>query len=112
MTKQNDKSLQIQEIIGLKQTHFADLIRAAQLIFDPGGGVSGRNVEVDWQELGIPVGVEENLRAMGERYRYSSPHVPVETIWEQLTPESRSWFLENKDDLWQIEEAFPALDED
>ena len=112
MTNENEESLQIQEISGLKPTHFADLIRAAQLIFDPGGGVSGRNVEVDWQELGIPVDVEENLRAIGERYRYSSPHVPVETIWEQLTPESRSWFLENKDDLWQVEEAFPALDED
>lgn len=112
MTQENDESLQIQEISGLKSTHFADLIRAAQLIFDPGGGVSGRNVEVDWQELGIPVGVEENLKSLGKQYQDSSPHVPIETIWDKLTLESRSWFLENKNELWQIEEAFPALDED
>lgn len=112
MTQENDESLQLQEISGLKSTHFADLIRAAQLIFDPGGGVSGRNVEVDWQELGIPVGVEENLKSLGKQYQDSSPHVPIETIWEQLTSETRSWFLENKNELWQIEEAFPALDED
>jgi hypothetical protein len=29
-----------------------------------------------------------------------------------LIPETRSWVIENKDNLWKIEEAFPALDED
>jgi hypothetical protein len=54
----------------------------------------------------------ENLKSLGKQYRYASPYVPAERIWEKLTPESRSWFLENKDGLWQLEEAFPALDED
>jgi len=112
MTQENDNLFQIQQIQELKPKHFADLIRAAQLICDPSGGLSGRNVEVDWQELGIPVEVVENLKSLGEQYRFASPHVPLENIWKQLTPESRSWFMENKDDLWQLEEAFPALDED
>jgi hypothetical protein len=38
----------------------------------------------------------ENLRLLGKQYQYASPHVPVEIIWEQLTLESPSWFIENK----------------
>jgi hypothetical protein len=33
-------------------------------------------------------------------------------IWGKLTTETRIWFLENKDQLWQFEEILPALDED
>ena len=112
MTQHNDESLQIQEINKLKPSHFADLIRAAQLIFDPGAGVSGRNRQVNWEEFGIPDYVTENLKSLGQEYRYASPHVPIEKIWSQLTPESRIWFIENKNELWRFEEAFPALDED
>lgn len=112
MMFQDDKSLQIQEISKLKSIHFADLIRAAQIIFDPGKGVSGVHREVDWQEFGIPDDVAQNLKALGYEYRYASPHVPVEDIWSKLTPQTRVWFMENKDRLWRIEEAFPALDED
>ena len=90
----------------------ADLLRAAQLSFDPSRGLSGRKVKVDGEEFGIPLDVMENLRLLGKQYQYASPHVPVEIIWEQLTPASRSWFIENKNELWQLEEAFPALDED
>ncbi|MBR8836715.1 MAG: hypothetical protein DSM106950_22530 [Stigonema ocellatum SAG 48.90 = DSM 106950] len=113
MSQENDKSLQIEEINKLKPIHFADLIRAAQLIFDPAGGVSGRYKKVDWlEDFGIPVHVVENLKVLGQEYRYASPHVPVEIIWSKLTPETRIWFMGNKDELWKIEEAFPALDED
>lgn len=112
MTQEHDESLQILKITGLKPKHFADLIRAVQLIYDPSGGVSGKDVEVDWQKLGIPRNVEENLKLLGKQYQYASPHVPPESVWEKLTPESRQWFIENKDELWQVEEAFPALDED
>jgi hypothetical protein len=56
--------------------------------------------------------VTENLKSLGQEYRYASPHVPIEKIWSQLTPESRIWFIENKNELWRFEEAFPALDED
>jgi hypothetical protein len=112
MSQNNNELLQIQEIERLKPTHFADLIRAAQLIFDPAGGVSGRYLEVDWEAFGIPQNVVKNLKYLGEHYQYASPHIPMEIIWSQLTPETRSWFLLNKNELWQIEEAFPPLDED
>ena len=47
MFQDPQKSSEIQEIIGLKSQHFADLIRTAQLIFDPTAGVTGRNVKID-----------------------------------------------------------------
>ncbi|UKO99879.1 hypothetical protein [Nostoc sp. UHCC 0870] len=96
----------------LKPTHFADLIRTAQLVFDPASGVAGRYIQVDWQEFGIPDEVAENLQLLGQKYRYASPHISSDIIWEQLTPVTRTWFLNNKEELWKFEEAFPALDED
>ena len=111
--KQNKKRVQeIQQITGLRPTHFADLIRVAQLIYDPSGGVSGKVVEVHWLDFGIPQGVAENLRSLGQKYQYESPHVDLDLVWAQLTPETRSWFIANQSVLWEIEEAFPALDED
>lgn len=112
MTQEKDIAQQIQEIYHLKAIHFADLIRASQLIFDPTGGVSGIARCVDWQEFGIPEAVIENLQELGKEYRYASPHVPIDIIWGKLTAETRTWFMENKDDLWVFEEIFPALDED
>ena len=112
MANENDRSGENQKITGLKSVHFADLIRASQLIFDPNGGVCGPKMQVDWQSFGIPVAVEDNLKFLGKKYQYSSPHLPDELIWEQLNQETRSWFLENKDMLWKFEEFFPALDED
>ncbi|QSJ19325.1 hypothetical protein JYQ62_11735 [Nostoc sp. UHCC 0702] len=112
MSQEHNEQLQIQQLASLKPKHFADLIRAAQLIFDPTAGLSGRHIEVDWQEFGIPRDVEENLKSLGQEYRYASPHVPGDIIWGQLTPEARIWFLNHKDELWQFEEIFPALDED
>ena len=52
------------------------------------------------------------MKLLGQQYQYASPHVPVENVWSQLTPETRIWFMANKDNLWQFEETFPALDED
>ena len=112
MNHETDKAIQIQQTTGLKPKHFADLIRATQLISDPAMGVSGIVVETDWEELGIPLNIAENLKLIGQKYQYSSPHIPMEIIWEQLTPETRNWFIEYKDMLWRIEEAFPPLDED
>jgi hypothetical protein len=112
MSQEDNKSLQVQDITELKPKHFADLVRAAQLVFDPTAGVSGRNITVDWAEFGIPRDVADNLKLLGKQYQYASPHIPVEVIWSKLTPETRIWFVENKDRLWQLEEAFPALDED
>ena len=110
--QRKERVQEIQQITGLRATHFADLIRVAQLIYDPGGGVSGKVVEVNWLSYGIPSGVAENLRYLGQKYYYESPHVPIDLVWNQLTPETRSWFIANKSILWEIEEAFPALDED
>ncbi len=111
--KQNkDRVREIQEITGLRPTHFADLIRVAQLIYDPRGGVASRVVEVRWIDFGIPRRVAENLRSLGKKYQYESPHVSPDIVWEELTPETRSWFIANKSVLWEIEESFPALDED
>ncbi|ARV59331.1 hypothetical protein BZZ01_12465 [Nostocales cyanobacterium HT-58-2] len=112
MSQKDNESLQIQEINNLKPVHFADLIRAAQLIFDPGKGVSGIYRKIDWKDFGIPDDVAENLEALGQEYRYASPHVPIDEVWSKLTLQTRIWFLENKDELWRFEEAFPALDED
>ncbi|MBD2185460.1 hypothetical protein H6S82_24935 [Planktothrix sp. FACHB-1355] len=104
--------LEIHKITGLRAQHFADLIRTAQLVFDPARGVSGRYLKVDWEKFGIPLEVVENLQSLGQQYQFASPHIPVEDIWEKLTPETRRWFVEKKDYLWQFEEAFPAFDED
>ncbi|MEH1840972.1 MAG: hypothetical protein V7L20_19980 [Nostoc sp.] len=112
MSQEDNELLQIQEITKLKPKHFADLIRSAQLVFDPTAGVSGKNIRVDWEQFGIPREVAENLKLLGQEYQYASPHIPIEVIWSKLTPETRIWFVENKDRLWQLEEAFPALDED
>ena len=97
----------ILKITGLKPTHFADLIRVAQVIDHPAGCVFGQKVEVNWLDFGIPQAVAENLRSLGQ-----SPHVSIDEVWQQLTPATRSWFIANKNILWEIEEAFPALDED
>ncbi|MFQ4144261.1 hypothetical protein [Chlorogloeopsis sp. ULAP02] len=112
MSQENNEAIKIQEIYKLKPVHFADLIRAVQLIFDPARGMSGIHREVDWKDFGIPDDVVENLKALGKEYQYASPHIPPEIIWSKLTPQARIWFLENKEDLWQFEEFFPALDED
>jgi hypothetical protein len=112
MSQETDKSLQIQNITGLQPKHFADLIRVAQLVFDPAGGLTGKVIRVNWEIFGISPGAEENLKTLGEKYRYSSPYVTIDEIWEQLTPETRSWFIAHKKLLWRIEEDFPALDED
>ncbi|VEP15252.1 conserved hypothetical protein [Hyella patelloides LEGE 07179] len=110
--KNKQRIREIQQITGLRPTHFADLIRVAQLIYDPSGGVSGKIVEVDWLTFGIPRGVAGNLRSLGQQYQYESPHVSPDLVWDELTPETRSWFIAHKSILWEIEESFPALDED
>ena len=111
--KQNKERIQeIQQITGLRPTHFADLVRVAQLIYDPSGGVSGKIVEVNWLNFGIPQEVAVNLRSLGKKYQYESPHVELDLVWDELTPETRSWFIAHKSILWEIEESFPALDED
>jgi hypothetical protein len=103
---------EIKSITGLRSTHFADLIRVAQLVYDPAGGVSGKVVKVNWMDFEIPQPVAENLRSLGKTYQYESPHVDIDQVWDALTPETRSWFMANRSILWKIEEAFPALDED
>ncbi|MEO0985304.1 MAG: hypothetical protein AAFY20_07115 [Cyanobacteria bacterium J06639_14] len=103
---------EIQQITGLRPTHFADLVRVAQLIHDPSGGVASRFVHVNWLDFGIPSPVVANLYAVGQKYQYESPHVDIDLIWHELTPETRSWFMAHKSILWEIEESFPALDED
>ncbi|MDJ0682020.1 MAG: hypothetical protein QNJ18_19440 [Xenococcaceae cyanobacterium MO_167.B52] len=112
MINNKERVQEIQQITGLRPTHFADLVRVAQLIYDPSGGVSSRIVKVNWLDFGIPSMVAENLRSLGKEYQYESPHVSIDLVWEQLTPETRSWFIANRSILWEIEESFPALDED
>lgn len=111
--KQNKNRIdEIKQVTGLRASHFADLIRVAQLIYDPAGGVSGKLVEVNWLDFGISTKVVENLRSLGKKYQYEFPEISLDIIWEQLTSETRSWFIANKSILWEIEESFPALDED
>ncbi|MEM8781145.1 MAG: hypothetical protein AAGF26_20285 [Cyanobacteria bacterium P01_G01_bin.49] len=112
MKQTNNQAMEVQKVTGLQPRHFADLVRASQLIFDPTGGVAGRKLNIDWSVFGLSPHVIENLRQLGQKYQYSSPHVPLEIIWVQLTPETRSWFIEHKNFIWQFEEVFPPLDED
>ena len=112
INRNKERVQEIQHITGLNPTHFADLVRVAQLIYDPSGGISSRVVRVNWLDFGIPSAVVENLRSLGQKYQYESPHVDLDVVWEALTPETRSWFIANKRILWEIEESFPALDED
>lgn len=107
-----NKAIEIQSLTGLNSGHFADLIRLAQLIFDPTGGLPHKTLDVDWKTIGIPIGVVNNLRAIGKKYQYASPYIPIDIIWEQLNPESRNWMIENKRSFWKLEEYFPARDED
>ncbi|MGF1458090.1 MAG: hypothetical protein ACFBSG_03600 [Leptolyngbyaceae cyanobacterium] len=112
MSSPKQQSQEIQRLTGLTPTHFADLIRVAQLIDHLGGGVSGRMVAVDWMNFGIPPTVASNLQLLGQQYRYELPHADIEVIWHELTPEARSWLIAHHRHLWEIEEAFPPLDED
>ena len=108
----HNKAIEIQSLTGLNSGHFADLIRLAQLIFDPTGGLPHKTLNVDWKTIGIPIGVVNNLRAIGKKYQYASPYIPIDIIWEQLNPESRNWMIENKRSFWKLEEYFLARDED
>ncbi len=112
MKKHQTRAQKIQQIAGLKPTHFADLIRVAQLIYDPRGGISSRVVRVNWLDFGISETVAENLRSLGQKYQYELPHIDADLVWDELTPETRSWLIAHKSILWEIEESFPALDED
>jgi hypothetical protein len=112
MTSNNEQAKEIEQKTGLKPRHFADFIRLAQIVSDPGRGVPREELEVNWSSFGIPPNVADNLKLLGKKYQYASPHLPTEIIWEQLIPETKSWLIENKNILWQIEEAFPAYDED
>lgn len=102
----------IPDVAGLRPQHFADLIRTAQLIFDPSGGLSGSRITVDWEAYGIPPEVTDNLMRLGAQYQYEMPHVDPELVWRYLTPETRQWFIDHRNQLWQFEELFPARDED
>lgn len=97
---------------GLRVSHFADLVRFAQIVYDPTGGLSGRSIHVDWEAVGLPEAVIDNLKILGRIYQFALPHVAPEVIWEQLTPVSRKWFIENRSRLAELEETFLARDED
>ncbi|MGF1496995.1 MAG: hypothetical protein ACFB8W_09260 [Elainellaceae cyanobacterium] len=108
-----DPSIDLNDLNNLSPSHFADLIRMAQLIFDPSGGLSGSQMRVDWEAMfGIPPSVVENLRLLGAQYQYEMPHIEPELIWRHLDLDTRQWFIAHKNMLWRFEEAFPARDED
>jgi hypothetical protein len=80
MSQDTDRSFEIQKITGLQPKHFADLVRVAQLVDDPAGGLTGRLIQVNWDAFGISPGVVENLKVLGAKYRYSSPYVAIAAI--------------------------------
>ncbi|NJR64720.1 MAG: hypothetical protein HC772_04365 [Leptolyngbyaceae cyanobacterium CRU_2_3] len=112
MSEHHSPSAQPVPEAGLRVSHFADLVRVAQIVYDPSGGLSGRSLSVDWQSFGIPEAVAVDLKILGQRYQFASPHMPPDVIWEQLTPASRKWFIENRAQLAELEETFLARDED
>ena len=97
---------------GLRISHFADLIRFAQIVYDPSGGLSGRPLVVNWQSVGLPEAVVIDLKILGQRHQLASPHLSPDLIWEQLTPATRQWFIKNRTLLAELEETFLARDED
>ncbi|MGB8701418.1 MAG: hypothetical protein WCD18_18545 [Thermosynechococcaceae cyanobacterium] len=97
---------------GLRASHFADLVRVAQMVYDPSGGLSGRNLSVDWQSFGLPDAVVVDLKILGQTYQFASPHIAPDVLWAQLTPASRKWFIEHRTELAELEETFLARDED
>lgn len=96
---------------GLRASHFADLVRFSQIVYDPSGGLSGRAMAVDWQAF-LPEAVVIDLKILGQRYQFASPHVSPDVVWEQLSPASRKWFIANRTTLAELEETFLARDED
>jgi hypothetical protein len=112
MSKHHQDSAQFIPEAGLRASHFADLVRVAQIVYDPSGGLSGRSISVDWQSFGLPEAVVIDLKILGQRYQFASPHVAPDVLWEQLTPASRKWFIENRTLLAELEETFLARDED
>lgn len=112
MERDYQKAEEITKLTGLEAKHFADLMRTAQLVYDPSMGVAGRTVKVKWETFKISDAVIENLSELGKKYQYASPHVPMENIWEELKVETRSWFIDNKEKLWELEEVLAPLDED
>lgn len=97
---------------GLRASHFADLVRLAQIVYDPSGGLSGRSLVVNWDAVGLPEAVVIDLKLLGQRYQFASPHVSPDVVWEQLAPASRKWFIEHRTFLAELEETFLARDED
>jgi hypothetical protein len=97
---------------GLRASHFADLVRVAQMVYDPSGGLSGRSLRVDWQSFGLPDTVVIDLKILGQRYQFALPNIAPDVIWEQLTPATRKWFIDNRTLLAELEEVFLARDED
>lgn len=97
---------------GLRASHFADLVRFAQMVFDPSGGLSVPSIEADWESVGLSEAVANNLKLLGQRYQFESPNIPPDVVWEQLTPASRTWFIANRTVLGDLEETFLARDED
>jgi len=112
MERDYQKAEEITKLTGLEAKHFADLIRAAQLVYDPSMGVAGRKVLVEWESFNISDAVADNLSELGKKYQYASPHVPMEFVWEELNAETRSWLIDFKDSLWELEEVLAPLDED
>ncbi len=112
MSQQNHSSSQLIPEAGLRASHFADLVRLAQIVYDPSGGLSGRSIVVDWASIGLPEAIVIDLKILGQRYQFASPHISPDVIWEQLTPASRKWFVENRTLLAELEETFLARDED
>ena len=62
MQPSRSQGMEIQKITGLEPRHFADLVRASQLVFDPTGGVFGRRLHVDWSVFGLSPHIIDKIR--------------------------------------------------
>jgi hypothetical protein len=70
---EHSSSSQLIPQAGLRSSHFADLIRLAQIVYDPSGGLSGRSLTVNWPAFGLPEPVFIDLKILGHRYQFASP---------------------------------------
>lgn len=97
---------------GLRASHFADLVRFAQMVYDPSGGLSGRSLLVNWTAFGIPEVVVIDLIMLGKQYQLRMPDIAPDVIWSKISQATREWFIENRTMLADLEEIFLARDED
>lgn len=97
---------ELQRLTGLTQQNFADFVQAAQLLADLAQGLSPWYVRVHLRSPQLSPTVATDLLEIGQRYRRRSPYSNPAEVWRLLSPETRSWFIDHRQDLGQFLQMF------